>query len=84
GTGAAIASFYSSRAMELCKGLPKELQHLAWLDMDRAEGQEYFAAMNLMGEYAAANHDLIHKRVARAAGARIIAGVENHHNFAWR
>jgi len=83
GTGAAVANYYSQRAREICKGLPKELTYLAWLDMHRAEGQEYFAAMNLMGKYAAANHDLIHKRVAKAAGARVIAGVENHHNFAW-
>jgi tRNA-splicing ligase RtcB len=84
GIGATVASHYSSRARELCKGLPKQLQYLAWLDMDRADGQEYFAAMNLMGKYAAANHDLIHRRVARAAGAKIVAGVENHHNFAWK
>ena len=40
--------------------------------------------MNLMGEYAAANHDVIHRLVSKLLGARIIAGVENHHNFAWK
>lgn len=40
--------------------------------------------MNLMGKYAAANHALIHQRVAAAIGAEPIAGVENHHNFAWK
>jgi tRNA-splicing ligase RtcB (3'-phosphate/5'-hydroxy nucleic acid ligase) len=40
--------------------------------------------MNLMGDYAAANHDVIHKLVSKLLGARIIAGVENHHNFAWK
>jgi tRNA-splicing ligase RtcB len=47
-------------------------------------GQEYWAAMNLMGDYAAANHDVIHKNVVKTLSARIIAGVENHHNFAWK
>jgi tRNA-splicing ligase RtcB (3'-phosphate/5'-hydroxy nucleic acid ligase) len=36
-----------------------------------------------MGEYASANHALIHKKVVRAIGAGVLAGVENHHNFAW-
>ena len=40
--------------------------------------------MNLMGEYAAANHDVIHRLVSQIVGGRIIAGVENHHNFAWK
>lgn len=83
GVGAAVASHYSARAREVCGGLPKELTHLSWLDMSRADGQEYFAAMNLMGKYASANHALIHERVTRAVGARVIATVENHHNFAW-
>src|SRR5207249_6046415 len=45
---------------------------------------EYWAAMNLMGKYAAANHALIHQKVARNLGARVIADIENHHNFAWK
>ena len=40
--------------------------------------------MNLMGEYAAANHAVIHRLVAKLLGTDIIAGVENHHNFAWK
>jgi tRNA-splicing ligase RtcB len=40
--------------------------------------------MNLMGEYAAANHDVIHRNVTKLLGARIVSGVENHHNFAWK
>lgn len=84
GSGAAIADHYSKLAMARHPELPQELRRLAWLDMDHEEGQEYWVAMNLMGEYAAANHALIHKRVARAIDARVIAGVENHHNFAWK
>jgi tRNA-splicing ligase RtcB len=40
--------------------------------------------MNLMGQYAAANHAVIHRLVTHLLGARVIAGVENHHNFAWK
>lgn len=83
GTGAAVCATYSQIAQQR---LPKKYKHfgrLAWLDMDTDAGQEYWAAMNLMGDYAAANHAVIHRQVTRLLGAQIIAGVENHHNFAW-
>ena len=84
GSGATIADFYSKLAMSRHPELPPELKRLAWLDLDSEEGQEYWAAMNLMGRYAAANHEMIHRKIARALGAKVIAGVENHHNFAWK
>ncbi|HEV7300974.1 MAG TPA: RtcB family protein [Tepidisphaeraceae bacterium] len=84
GTGAAIADYYSKLAMDKHPELPPQLRRLAWLDLDSDAGQEYFAAMNLMGEYAAANHAVIHKKITKALDAEVIAGVENHHNFAWK
>jgi tRNA-splicing ligase RtcB len=83
GTGAQVCDHYSRLAIEQHPELPRPLKHLAWLDLDSAAGAEYFAAMNLMGDYAAANHEIIHKRVAKAAGLKIAKTVENHHNFAW-
>jgi len=84
GTGAAVCDHYSKLAMMLHPNLPREAQHLAWLNLDTHEGQEYWQAMNLMGKYASANHACIHDAIARHLGATIIAGVENHHNFAWQ
>jgi tRNA-splicing ligase RtcB len=84
GAGAMIANHYSRLAMDLHPELPPDLKYLAWLDMDSEPGQEYWAAMNLMGHYASANHAIIHQRVTKAIGAKVIAGVENHHNFAWK
>jgi tRNA-splicing ligase RtcB len=84
GTGAAICNHFSKLARNLHPDLPKEQSHLAWLDMASQAGQEYWAAMNLMGEYAAANHACIHKTIAQHLGAQVIADVENHHNFAWK
>jgi tRNA-splicing ligase RtcB len=84
GTGAQVCDFYSKRAMARHPDLPKELKHLAWLSLDDPDGQEYWAAMNLMGRYAAANHALIHKHIARKLGAHVILDIENHHNFAWK
>lgn len=84
GTGAAVCSTYSDIARAKLNSRYVAFGRLAWLDMDTEEGQEYWAAMNLMGDYAAANHDVIHRNVAKLAGAEVLAGVENHHNFAWK
>jgi tRNA-splicing ligase RtcB len=40
--------------------------------------------MQLMGRYAAANHELIHASIARVLGVDAVLDIENHHNFAWR
>lgn len=84
GTGAAIAAHYSKLAKKLHPELPGELANLAWLDLDSEAGQEYWAAMELMGRYAAANHALIHRHIARNLGVDVRLDLENHHNFAWR
>ena len=84
GSGAAVCDHYSKLAMQLRPDLEKQMKHLAWLDLDSEPGREYWDAMNLMGRYAAANHWCIHHWIAKHLGARVIAGVENHHNFAWK
>ena len=84
GTGAAVCEHYSKLASKLHPDLPRELSRLAWLSLDTAEGQEYWAAMELMGKYAAANHALIHRHIAKNLGANVILDTENHHNFAWK
>lgn len=83
GLGAAIAKEYTTIAMDSCK-LPRQAQQLAWLNMDSSAGAEYWAAMNLAGEYAQACHDQIHSNVLSALGLKVLAKVENHHNFAWK
>jgi len=84
GSGAQVASHYSRLARDLHPELPKELSQLAWLDLTTEAGQEYWEAMELMGRYAAANHEVIHRSLARALGVEVMLDIENHHNFAWR
>ncbi|MBL9002424.1 MAG: RtcB family protein [Phycisphaerae bacterium] len=84
GTGAAVCDHYSRIATAMHPELGKDLSRLAWLDLASQAGGEYWDAMNLMGEYAAANHAVIHARIASHLDASVIAGVENHHNFAWK
>ncbi len=84
GAGAQIAGHYSKVAEQQHPELPAELRRLAWLDLDSEPGQEYWSAMELMGLYAAANHELIHHKIARALKADVPLSIENHHNFAWK
>lgn len=84
GPGAAVADSYSRLAMQKHPELPDAMRRLAWLELSSAQGQEYWAAMELMGRYASANHAVIHERIARALGEKPVVTVENHHNFAWR
>lgn len=83
GFGASVADTYTRIAMNKCR-LPKQLQAMAWLNLDSEEGQEYWLSMNLAGDYAKACHDVIHKQLADALGFECLRKVENHHNFAWK
>ncbi|HEY8916212.1 MAG TPA: RtcB family protein, partial [Chitinophaga sp.] len=83
GLGATIAGYYTRLAKQLCK-LPQEAANLAYLDIDTEAGQEYWLAMNLAGDYAAACHAVIHQKLTQAIGGQVLAKIENHHNFAWK
>ncbi len=87
GAGAAVCNRYSQIARQNLPARYKDdihLQHLAWLSLQDQAGIEYWEAMTLMGEYAAANHQVIHKKVLQLAGAQALQVIENHHNFAWK
>lgn len=83
GLGAKIANTYTNIAMKK-RDLPKQYAHLSWLYMNEQEGQEYWLAMNLAGDYASACHHHIHRRISKALGFNTLKMIENHHNFAWK
>jgi len=74
GMGYAIANHYSDIARYM-HHLDKSVEHLGWLPLDKEIGQEYWLAMQLAGRYAAANHEVIHHRVAKAAGVKPVLTV---------
>lgn len=84
GAGSDVCKHYSQIAQQKLPKRYEQFKYLSWLSLDSEEGQEYWLAMNLMGEYAAANHEVIHRDVIRLMGGQPIAVVENHHNFAWK
>lgn len=81
--GANIAKHYTYLASKQTP-LPRQVQHLAWLDLNTHDGQEYWLAMTLAGDYAKACHDNIHARISKLLGTKPVATIENHHNFAWK
>jgi tRNA-splicing ligase RtcB (3'-phosphate/5'-hydroxy nucleic acid ligase) len=83
GVGNKIATRYSKIAEERHSGLEGEAKKLAWLELSSEEGQEYWLSMRLAGRFAAANHAVIHDRLARRIGAEAAFVTEHHHNFAF-
>jgi tRNA-splicing ligase RtcB len=81
--GAQVANHFTRIAKSLHTDLQGAARNLAWLDMER-EGQEYWAAMELMGKYASANHHIIHSSIIGFLGHSPLRQIENHHNFAWK
>jgi tRNA-splicing ligase RtcB (3'-phosphate/5'-hydroxy nucleic acid ligase) len=81
--GSEVCKHYTRIAKDKLE-LSGEAARLAWLELDSEEGQEYWAAMNLAGDYSHANHRIIHRRLAKAFGEKPLAIIENHHNFAWK
>lgn len=84
GVGFKIANHYSRIAMQAHPELDDKLRHLGWLSLNTDVGREYWLSMELAGRFAAANHEIIHRRVAAIAGLKPIFSAENHHNFAWK
>lgn len=84
GFGAQVAGHYTRVAQNLHPNLDPEAKKLAWLDLEREEGEAYWAAMELAGRYALANHEVIHDRIAKALKVTPLVTVSNSHNLAWK
>jgi len=82
--GKALGDHYAKIAEIRTRVIGNIPKFYEWLDLDTEEGQEYYEAMSLMGEYAQANHKLIHDHFLRNSGLDELVRFENHHNFAWK
>lgn len=84
GTGHKLATHYVKLAKQetnrIASGVPSGYE---WLNITTDVGREYLAVMALMGQYAQANHHLIHQHFLKRAKVGQVAQYENHHNYAW-
>jgi tRNA-splicing ligase RtcB len=84
--GNIIGHKYAKIAEEETKAMgynvPKDY---GFLMADRDSGREYLIAMELMGAYAQANHEIAHAKFLKLLGAKgsVFSTIQNHHNFAW-
>jgi tRNA-splicing ligase RtcB len=54
------------------------------LPLDQPIGHDYWHLMELAGRYAYAGREWVARKVVEILGARELALVHNHHNFAWK
>jgi tRNA-splicing ligase RtcB len=83
GVGNKVGHHYSGLADVAAGQKYKFPRGYGWFELDSDLGQEYQAVMGLMGEYALANHELIHKRFLEVSGLERKQVISNKHNFAW-
>lgn len=83
GVGNKIGHHYSVLADRAAAIKYKFPSGYGWFFLDSEEGQEYKIAMELMGDYARANHEIIHRRFLDVSGLGSRAMYTNKHNFAW-
>jgi tRNA-splicing ligase RtcB len=76
---------FKTTMMNLKDAGGKEGQFIAptILRTDSDLGRRYIAGMQLAGRYAYANREAVIHEIRRILGAREVAVVHNHHNFAW-
>jgi tRNA-splicing ligase RtcB len=84
GVGYAVANHYMRLAALETARMARVPKMYEWLRLDEDLGREYWAAMEMAGDFARANHEVIHEAFARRSGLTPLATVQNHHNFAWR
>ena len=84
GVGYALANHYMRLAATETARTARVPKMYEWLSLDGDAGREYWAAMELAGDFARANHEVIHAVFARRCDLTPFMAVGHHHNFAWR
>jgi tRNA-splicing ligase RtcB len=83
--GKQIADMFIEEAVyetsSIAKDIPREL---AWLDVASDAGRRYWRAMQLMADYARANHSIIHNLFMKRAGLECFEYFTSVHNLAWQ
>lgn len=63
---------------------PATAKQNAWIPADTAEGEAYWAALQLIRKWTKANHNGIHQAAVEAAGLKVHERFWNEHNFVFR
>lgn len=63
---------------------PRVPKHNAWIDADSQQGEDYWAALQLVRRWTKANHFAIHRAVALELGNAMLGSFWNEHNFVFQ
>ena len=83
GVGNKVGHHFSEQADRYTLPKYKFPSGYGWFDLASEPGQEYQSVMELMGRYAQANHEIIHRRFLDTSGLGRKVTHWNKHNFAW-
>jgi len=83
GVGNKVCHHFSDLADRAAAAKFKFPSGYGWFELQSEAGQEYKQVMELMGAYALANHEIIHRQFLRISGLGHKTVFFNKHNFAW-
>lgn len=83
GVGNKVGHYYAKLADEVTSEHADFPKGYGWFELGSDLGEEYLRVMTLMGDYAHANHELIHQRFAEVSGLAPVETHWNRHNYAW-
>lgn len=84
GAGHKFAQYYMNVAQSHIDRYNHDIPNgYAWIERGNEAAEEYLIGMELMGEYALANHDIIHTAFAKRVGRRMTGYIWNRHNYLW-
>jgi RNA:NAD 2'-phosphotransferase (TPT1/KptA family)/RNA-splicing ligase RtcB len=63
---------------------PNTLKQNAWIPADTQDGQDYWAALQLIRKWTKANHNAIHQATVEGSGAQASERFWNEHNFVFK
>jgi tRNA-splicing ligase RtcB len=63
---------------------PETLKDNAWIPADSEEGEDYWAALQIIRQWTKENHYAIHDMTAEKLGAKVADRFWNEHNFVFR
>lgn len=66
---------------KIAEGVPKQN---AWIPYDSQEGDDYWAALQIIRKWTKANHSCLHAAAADVAGVKAEGRLWNEHNFVFR
>lgn len=82
-------AFLYSNGIKLAEKMTRKiaegvLKQNAWIPADSREGEDYWAALQLIRKWTKANHSCLHAAAAESAGVKVAERLWNEHNFVFQ